>query len=378
MTILLLTHSYPDSTNTWRGSFIKDQAKLLSTDNTVILVWFKIDYEHLAPFEKYSFLKVKTGNLTEYTLTIKRSVPIINQINYLFQTYRFINLEILNKFRPDVIHSHLSYPAGFLGTLLQIRKKIPGLITEHSRITNYFRSWVHRLCINYTLKNATSFITVSTSLKEEINSIYPRRIVVIHNSVDTSKFRLSQSIHEPLLNIGFLGGLGNNNKGLDLLLKAVSLIGNNNWFLHIGGKGMLLEEYRSIAKEYGILSNCKFYGEIERDKIADFYSCLDLFILPSRYETFGIVLIEAMACGIPVIATKCGGPQEIITEPTGILIEKDNIEELLAAIMNMAENLKTYNKETIRKYAEENFGQQAFIVRISREYQEAITKYSNE
>lgn len=378
MTILLLTHSYPDSTNTWRGSFIRDQAKLLSTSNTVIVVFFRIDYVHLAPFEKYSFLKVKTENLTEYTLTIKRSIPVINQLNYLFQTYRFINKEILTKFKPDIIHSHLSYPAGFLGTILQKRKKIPGLITEHSRITNYFRSWIHRLCINYTLKNATSFITVSNSLKEEINSIYPRCIIVIHNSVDTLKFRLSQPIHESYMNIGFLGGLGNNNKGLDLLLKAMSIIGNNKLFLHIGGAGKLLEEYKNMAKEYGIWANCKFYGEIEREKIVDFYSGLDLFVLPSRYETFGIVLIEAMACGIPVIATKCGGPQEIVTGPTGLLVEKDEIEGLIAAIRHMSENINTYDKEAIRIYAEENFGLNTFILRLTREYLARIKNNSNE
>lgn len=378
MTILLLTHSYPELNNTWRGSFIKDQAAALSINNTVIVVYFKIDYEHFAPFARYRFIKTKTDNLTEYTVIVKRSLPVINQANYLAKTYRFINDEILNSFKPDLIHSHLLYPAGFLGTLIQKRKNIPVIITEHSRITNYHRSWFHWQCIKYSFKMAAGFIAVSDSLKNEIISLSDRPVSVIYNIVDVKKFKLDKLQSGSLINIGFLGGLGNNNKGLDLLLQSASLLETKNFKLHIGGTGILLGNYIKLAKEYGIESNCKFYGEIARDKISDFYLGLDLFVLPSRYETFGIVLIEAMACGIPVIATRCGGPQEIVTQSTGMLIEKENIGELTAALKKMSANLRSYNKEEIRDYVEEKFGQKIFIERISKMYNEIITNNSNE
>ena len=373
MTILLLTHSYPELNNTWRGSFIKDQAAALSINNTVIVVYFKIDYKHFAPFSRYIFTKTKTDNLTEYTVIVKRSLPVINQANYLAKTYRFINDEILNSIKPDLIHSHLLYPAGFLGIIMQKRKNIPALITEHSRITNYHRSWFHWQCIKYSFKKAAGLIAVSDALKNEIISLCHRPVSVIYNIVDVKKFKLDKLRSDSLINIGFLGGLGNNNKGLDLLLQSASLLETKNFKLHIGGTGILLENYIKLANEYGIESNCKFYGEIARDKISDFYSGLDLFVLPSRYETFGIVLIEAMACGIPVIATRCGGPQEIVTQSTGILIEKENIHELTAALKSMSANLRSYNKEEIRDYVEEKFGKKVFIERISKMYNEIIT-----
>ncbi len=378
MNILLLTHSYPDTNNSWRGTFVKEQARALSLNHNIIVVFFKIDYEHFASCAKYNFLKTKKGNLTEYTLTIKRTFPIINQINYLVKTYRFINDEILSFFKPDLIHSHLSYPAGFLGTIIKMRKNIPNIVTEHSRITTYYRSWLHKQCINYTLRNANSIVAVSNTLKEEIYLICPRPINVIHNIVDVDKFRLIKSKPGSILNIGFLGGLGNDNKGLDLLIKSASLLERKKFVLHIGGQGILLNNYKRMAKESGIEGNCIFYGEIPRDKIPDFYSNLDLFVLPSRYETFGIVLIEAMACGIPVIATRCGGPQEIVIQLTGILIEKENIEELTSAVKTLSENLISYNKEAIRNYVKEIFGQHVFIEQQSRLYQEILTNISNE
>jgi glycosyltransferase involved in cell wall biosynthesis len=378
MIILLLTHSYPDSENSWRGSFIKDQARIISLNNTVIVVYFKIDNEQFAVFSKYIFSKSKTGNLTEYTVTIRRSLPVFNQLYYLYKTFRFIKDEILTSITPDLIHSHLLYPAGFLGTIIQERKKIPGLITEHSRINNYFRSWFHKQSVKYALKKTSSIIAVSNSLKVEINSLCKRQINVIHNIVDVNKFNLTGPKTRSVLNIGFLGGLGNNNKGLDLLLKSAALLEKQSFMLHIGGAGSYLEVYIKMAKDTGIEASCRFYGDIARSKISEFYSRLDVFVLPSRYETFGIVLIEAMACGIPVIATKCGGPQEIVTPSTGILIEKENVEELTNAINYISANLSLYNAAFIRKYAEDNFGEQVFIEKISVLYKEVVTKYSNE
>jgi len=166
--------------------------------------------------------------------------------------------------------------------------------------------------------------------------------------------------------------MNNNNKGLDLLLKSASIIENRNFMLHIGGKGVMLDTYIEMAIESGIEANCKFYGEIDRSKIAEFYSGLDLFVLPSRYETFGIVLIEALACGIPVIATKCGGPEEIVTKETGILVEKDNPVMLAKAIDEMSKNLGSYNRDALRSYAERTFGQESFIENISILYNNAV------
>jgi glycosyltransferase involved in cell wall biosynthesis len=378
MNILLLTHSYPDKTNSWRGSFIKEQANALSLGNTVTVVFFKVDTEHFALLATYRFSKTQNGNLTEYTLTIKRSLPFVNQLNFLFKTYIFIEKEILSHENPDLIHCHLSYPAGFLGTIIQKRKEIPALITEHSRITNYFRSWFHRQCIKYTFNNIKSIVAVSNSLKTEIVALSKQPVIVIHNIVETERFNLIKSHSEPIINIGFLGGLGNNNKGLDLLLQSVSFLEGNGFMLHIGGNGKLLDYYMKMAKDYGIETQCKFYGEIARDRIADFYSGLDMFVLPSRYETFGVVLIEAMASGIPVIATRCGGPEEIVTQSTGILIEKENIGELKAALRYLSQNIKLYNKEVIRSYAKDNFGPKVFIEQISKLYKDIITNNSNE
>jgi glycosyltransferase involved in cell wall biosynthesis len=372
MNILLLTHSYPDVKNKWRGVFVQEQVKALSIKHEVTVVYFKVDYSHFAPFSNYTFLKKQSGRITEYEVTISKSFPVITQAKYLSNTYRFIEKEILTQVKIDIIHSHFSYPAGFLGTIIQKRKKIPCIITEHTWIKKYFRSWIHKKCVLYALKNSSGVISVSIALKDDIALFCSRKVSVIPNVIEVDKFYLSEKHDHKTLNIGILGGMGNYRKGLDILIKSVSLLKDMDLMVHIGGDGILLEKFKTLSKESGVFEKCKFYGEILTEDISGFYSRLDVFVLASRDETFGVVVVEAMASGLPVIATDCGGPKEIITRDTGLLVEKENPEELARAITYMSENLHLYNRDSIRKYAEEKFGQMSFVESVTHFYQDVL------
>jgi glycosyltransferase involved in cell wall biosynthesis len=377
MNILVLTHSYPEENLKWRGIFVQEQVKALSIKHTIVVVYFKVDYSHFSPFSDYSFLKRQDGGVIEYDVTINKSFPVINQLKYLSNTYRFIKNEILRQTKIDIIHSHFSYPAGFLGTLIQKRAKIPNIITEHTWIKKYFRSPIHKQCVLYALRNSSLVLSVSKALKDDIALYCRRNVSVIPNVIDSDKFHTSEKPLSPTLNLGILGGMGNYRKGLDILIKSVSLLKNTDLLVHIGGEGILLEKFKIQSQELGVYKKCKFYGEILAEDIPDFYSRLDVFVLASRDETFGVVVVEAMASGLPVIATDCGGPKEIITSETGILVEKENPDELARAITHMSENLHLYDRFTIRKYAENKFGQKSFVDSITRIYQEVLPKVDN-
>lgn len=373
MTILLLTHSYPDARIKWRGLFIQDQALALSAKHEIIVVYSKVDYTHFAPFLKYSFVKRQNGKITEYELTTGKSLPVINQLKYFKDTFRFIRKEILSQKKIDIIHSHLSYPAGFLGAIIQKREKIPCVLTEHSWIKKYFRSRIHKLCVLYTLKHCAYVVAVSQALKDNINLYCKRQVQVIPNVIDMKKFSLSDALKKDNnLNIGILGGMGNYRKGLDILIKAVSLLKDMELTVHIGGDGKYLNTFKEMAKELDIAGKCIFYGEIKPESIQDFYSKLDFYVLPSRDETFGVVVVEAMACGLPVIATKCGGPEEIITKETGVLIDRENPQELARAIRSVAGNLGSYNRKAIRDYVLEKYSPDLFVASVSEVYQELL------
>jgi glycosyltransferase involved in cell wall biosynthesis len=373
MNILILTHSYPDINHKWHGVFIQEQVRALIKMHNVFVVNFRVNYSHFSPFSRYLSEKTLNGRLTEYEVTINKSFPVINQLKYLSNTYKFINEEILKKTKIDIIHAHFSYPSGFLGTIIQKRKKIPSILTEHTWIKKYFRSWIHKKCVLYALNNSSGVIAVSNALREDILLYSNRSVFIAPNVIDVNKFFLLEKKKGKILNLGILGGMGNYRKGLDILIKAVSKLKEMDFMVHIGGDGIYLEDFKKLSKESGVYEKCIFYGEISTDKLSDFYSRLDLFILASRDETFGVVMVEAMACGIPVIATDCGGPKEIITTSTGLLIKKENPEELTKAIIHMSENLNQFNPASIRKYVEGKFGQESFIKTISNLYDEILT-----
>lgn len=365
MNILLLTHSWPDAIDRYRGIFVQEQARALSCVHKVTVVYFRTDYSKYRPFAKYSLIKSEENNPEVYEVTTGRSFPVINQLKYLHDTFTMINEEILSRKNIDIIHSHLSYPAGFLGTWIFRKKHIPHVFTEHTSIRKYYRSFIHKFCVRYALVNSPEIICVSNSLKKELLREHPREIRVIPNVIDTSKFSVKEREQDGKIKIGFLASMNTKNKGLDLLLRAVASIDYEKITLHIGGKGALLEDYKNLSEHLGISTICKFYGEILNEEKELFYSGLDFFVLSSRYETFGIVLIEAMASGLPVIATKCGGPEDIVVPLAGMLVENDNVPELASAIAEMATNLSMYDRHMICTFTEQNFGKRAFLQRVS-------------
>ena len=98
----------------------------------------------------------------------------------------------------------------------------------------------------------------------------------------------------------------------------------------------------------------------------------DCFILTSRRETFGIVYIEAMAKGKPVIATICGGPESFVNESNGLLIPAEDVEAITKAIDYMVDHLDQYDGEAIRHFCQENFSEEAISKQILSLYEEVI------
>jgi L-malate glycosyltransferase len=372
MNILLLAPSYPDKKNIWNGIFFKEQAHALSKKHRVNVVSASINYETRISFFKYKMTTYSEKNLYVNKLYIARSLPVYNQVNYFITSFLFIKKLMKGK-KIDIIHCHYAYPIGVLGYILSRYFKVPYIITEHaSKFENRFRSFIHKKLALKSLEKADRIIAVGNSLKKEIEKYIINPISVVPNVVNVSKF-YSAERDSKFINLGFLGSLDDNRKGLDLLFSAIYKIQNQNYLLHIGGNGKFLEKYKNLSRKLDFSGKCIFYGNIKPEKVPDFFSKLDIFILPSRKESFGVVVIEAMAAGIPVIATICGGPEDIVTKETGLLIEKDNVDQLREAIEYMIINFKKYNNKLIRDYVTYEYGVDSFVNKLTEIYEELIT-----
>jgi glycosyltransferase involved in cell wall biosynthesis len=128
------------------------------------------------------------------------------------------------------------------------------------------------------------------------------------------------------------------------------------------------EDLAPLAEQLGIRERCEFTGLIPPERIADLMRRCAFLIIPSRYEPFGIVIIEAMACGKPVVATRSGGPEGLVTPENGLLVPPGDVEALTGAITTMLESFHRYNAEAIARKTLETYGDRVVTERLTSFY----------
>lgn len=365
MRILLLTPWYPNEKNPGAGVFIKSQAKVLSAHHTVSVISSVVDYENFA-FSSIALEENSDQDVHEYRIVVKKSFPIFNQVNYLWLLVN-TSLKIGREFRPEIIHAHVGYPSAFWAWSLSRLLKVPFVVTEHTRPSNNFRSYIHKWLTVFGMKRASVVMAVSKMLADEVNLFIKKDVVVVPNIVETERFEVAPFSQSAIIQIGFLGTLNQPVKGLDILLRAVADL-RTDFVLHAGGSGKLLQSYKALSKELGIEQKCIFYGLVLPSQVPAFMSRLHFFVCASRSETFCVALAEAMAAGRPVVSTRCGGPEEFVDESNGILVDVENVKSLQQGIEQMILNYRTYNSESICNSVSDRFGEMSFVSNIDKIY----------
>jgi UDP-glucose:(heptosyl)LPS alpha-1,3-glucosyltransferase len=196
---------------------------------------------------------------------------------------------------------------------------------------NYVLLWLEKN--TYSAQNTRAVIALSNRVKEEIIRYYhfpAERIHVIHNGVDIERFRLSAPRKDDGKFILFFVGSGFERKGLRFCVEALAKL-PANVELHVIGKGST-RAYQKLAEELGVATRVVFRGPIQN--VEKLFPEADVLVHPAIYEPFGNVVLEAMACGIPVVAARFVGASEIIVPGQNGAIVKDpgNFDELANAI----------------------------------------------
>lgn len=255
----------------------------------------------------------------------------------------------------DLIHAHYAVPQGLLGVLLKKIKKKPLVLTIHgSDILGLGNSPVFKPLVKWVLINSDAVIAVSRFLKEKAQELgaEDEKVRVIYAGVQG---RAGRGVHGPGKRVVFIGSLVKQ-KGADILIKAFKTVEKKHMEaeLVIVGDGKERHRLEKLADELKI--NAHFLGyadDVERVLMES-----RVLVLPSRTEGFGLVLLEAMRAGVPVVATSVGGIPEIIeNERNGLLVEKDDTVSLAAAIIRIFEDPSLRNKlisegrKTAEKYS---------------------------
>lgn len=272
----------------------------------------------------------------------------------------------------DLIHSHGIYPDGYVAMRIAEHFGVPVIIHMHD---SYFKEihQAYRQKIDRIMGYSERIIAVSEFQKNIIVDIYDEfdeKISTVYNGIDTNKFNVADHEKKDKVKLVFVGNLIDV-KAVDILIHAVNLLRTDiPVFLDIYGDGKNGKEYQDLVNKLDIADIIKFKGIVSNDVLAEYLPKYSYLVLPSHYETFGIVLIEAMACGIPVIATKVGAIPEIVTsDEVGILVEPNSPESLAEGIRKAIK--KNWNRQKIREYAE-NFSIESTARKIEKIYYEIL------
>ena len=380
MHVMFIPSWYDNNRNKVHGSFFREQATKLQESGVKVTV----AYNEIWPLTLMGKVKEKSG----LSFNVEKGLRTYRYKNYNFIPKHQLMFNIFDKRmeklykevvkkegKVDVIHAQSSLWGGISAAYVAKKYNIPLVITEHSSVKRgqYVRESYYKRIVN-SYKSADAIIAVGNGLKKEIEELTNRKdIKVIGNLVDLSLFNIRNIKRENdefiFFSVAFLEG----EKGLDTLIKAFSMrFKNEKVRLVIGGDGSQREWLESIAKSEGIENQVTFTGALSREEVASWMNKCDAFVLPSRYETFGVVYIEALASGKPVIGTFNGGAEDIVTKDVGILVNIDNIKELSDAMDYIRKNNKEYQYDKLRKYCTEKFSANVIIKKIINVYKEVI------
>ncbi len=370
MNIVVLPYNYPNIYSDISAIFIQDQAQAMSNLGLDVRVVgaVPISLKQVFKRKKIYFGNVKyVKNNVSVRLFLYPSVPKLKKLNNFFRNV--INNFLLNKshkHKPiDVIHVHNSI-AGKSAFNMYEKKHIPYIITEHS--SAYVRNLVSKKeIVEYRniYEYASYRIAVSKQFCAVLKDIFALEFTYIPNIVNQDFFfRKPKKTKKEIIFINVANLLKNKNQ--ELLIKAFAKkFREENVKLHILGAGPEYNNLQNLIIKLNVKDKIILFGKSNRDKVIYELQKSDVFVLSSIYETFGVVLIEAMACGLPVVSTKCGGPESIITNKNlGELVES-NIDELSAAMYKVYNNLRAYDNNEISNFVEDNFSEKVIANKLN-------------
>ena len=297
-------------------------------------------------------------------------IPFLDRPNARLWIRRMISLgmdHIEEHGRPGIIQAHSSIWAGVAAAAIKKLTGIPYVVTEHrGRFVNnnpragaLFRDW-HYPLIRKAFGHADKIVTVSNALNEKIaniSTVQEADIIAIPNLTDTSFFQGNPVTDSPGTFTFFSLAHLVPEKGMDTLIEAATILKDykTDFRLIIGGDGSERASLEQAVRDASLDRIVRFTGKLSKDEVRDWLLHAHAFVLPSHFEAFGVVLIEAMACGLPVIGTRSGGPEYIVSDETGILVDRGDASALAKAMEKMIDGVVDYSQTQIRQYATTRF-----------------------
>ena len=374
--ILIIPSWYGTKTSPLLGSFYKEQAEELVAHGHDVAVIYAAVGKNFSPSANGITHAVVNG-VNTYTYVRPNLTPAFEK-GRAWQ--RKLMLERLYKKlvaewgRPDVVNLRSSLQ-GYEAIALCKEHDLPLFFMEHSsyvvteglesealkRLRAVMSASKVNACVSSVLMKVMKPIDSNTRLIPDF--VDERRFYVGEKTEDTDTFVFAA--------MGQLRPI----KGHDTLVRAFARLKDltdRKVELRIAGTGPLKEYLQGIIDENSLGDCCKLVGSVPRDEVVCFMNNCDCFMCSSRTEMLSCVLHECAACGKVAIATACGGPGDIITEDSGVLVPVDDVEEKAKAMLSMLDNAEKYDRKVIRDSIVARFGRDEVCRRLIKACEDAL------
>ena len=358
LSILFTSSWYPSRAHSTVGNFVQRHAEAVATmcDVWVLYVASMSHWQGPPKIEEHCEKNVNTvvvycrpGFFAKRKAFIKGAYHLMRSKNIRF----------------DVVHHNVLWPHGWQPRWLRNKFKLPYLITEHwtgydpihARKRSALLPWMSK----FGAQKASFLCPVTLDLQQKMIAFgIHGNYQVVPNVVDTSLFSLAQPDNSRVrfLHVSSLIDAHKNISGILRVWKAIS-DRNTRVHLTLGGDGPV-EYWQQQAESLGIRpDSIDFFGEISWKEVARKMEASHALLLFSNYENLPCVIVEALACGLPVISTRVGGISEHINAERGILVERGDEVGLERAIDTLATTIHQYDQAALREYAIERFSNEA-------------------
>ncbi len=382
--VMIIPSWYPEYNGHFMGSFFREQAlgvskrgckvgvlypELKSLRNTfdirILPKLMSFDDDGLNTYKfKWSNWFIKSKSLQIYAF---------KKIGYLT-----FNRYVKDNGLPDLIHCQSIFNAGFLGEYIFDKHKIPYIITEHNSGFYYkdqgfekYYSKVLRL-INKSQKCFAVSSNYAKHLNVELKSNikWNTHYNIVDNRFLNSKINIPNKNKFIFLCVSRLHSI----KNIDIIIKSFKIFNQQhpNSELRIVGVGYELKKLKNLVQKLKINKNVIFLGQKLRSEIINEYKSCSAFIYASNFETFGVIFVEAMASGRPIITLSCGSSEEIIPEYAGIIVKKKTSIDMSNAMIKLYKDYYKYNPVKIRQYCKSKFSEKKLSLKMIEYYKSVL------
>ena len=380
--IVFLARWYPHRYDPMFGLFVQRHAEAAALFNDITVVYCQQTTDNgqqtlstdnqqtvrtycIRPFEIVRTLENNVDTIRIYYKKPK------NKILSLLRFYRanMIGLRLgrkdgRGKPRPyDMIHVHILTRLGVIAWIQKLLHKIPYIITEHwSRYLpgNDFEGFMRKLATKIVVRDAELVTTVTDNLAKAMqdHGLKNDNYVVLANVVNLDTFHISEKKNNTPCKIIHVSCFEDKSKNISGLLESLKIVEQKgiDFQCTLIGEGMDFDLMKAKAEELQLINKVSFTGLLEGQKLADELASGDFLVLSSNYENMPVVILEALASGLPVVSTNVGGIKEMIDETKGILVEPRNKEALAEAIIKMIKTHNEYDPNYLRKSVIEKYG----------------------